>query len=86
MKNTVLSTVQLLIMTLLMGLMAGAIAVGFTIWRDYKLLPIVATTQGGECVKVLNLQNGHAFSCPDRDILLRQYRIQVLPAEAKASQ
>jgi hypothetical protein len=86
MKYTVLSTMQLLIMTLLTGLLAGALSIGFVIWRDYKLLPIVATTVGGECIKVLNLQNGHAFSCPDKDVLLRQYRVQVLPVEAKASQ
>lgn len=77
MRYTVLNTLQLLIMTMLTGFIAGAIMIAFTLHRDYKLLPKVIKTGNGECVKVVNYQNGHAFSCHDLDVLLRQYRVEV---------
>jgi hypothetical protein len=77
MKYTVLTTIQLLIMTLLTGLIAAVISIGFTLYRDYAMLPTVHKTAAGECVKVVNFQNGHAFSCPDVNVLLRQYRSEV---------
>lgn len=76
MKYTTLTTIQLLIMTLLTGLIAGALSVGAGIYREYMLLPTVYRA-GAECVKVVNYQNGHAFTCPDVDVLLRQYRVGV---------
>jgi hypothetical protein len=76
MKYTTLTTVQLLIMTLLTGLIAGALSVGAGIYHEFMLLPTVYRA-GTECVKVVNYQNGHAFTCPDVDVLLRRYRIGV---------
>ena len=81
MKYTVLTTVQLLIMTLLTGLIAAVISIGFTLYREYAVLPVVHKTAAGECVKVVNFQNGHAFSCPDVNVLLRQYRTVTEPSE-----
>jgi hypothetical protein len=76
-KFTTLTNTQLLIMTLLTGMIAGAISIGFSVFREYTVLPQVFKTPGGECIKVVNYVNGHAFSCPDVDVLLRQYRTEV---------
>jgi hypothetical protein len=76
-KFTTLSTTQLLIMTLLTGLIAGAISIGFSLYREYIVLPQVFKNPAGECIKVVNFVNGHAFACPDVNVLLRQYRIEV---------
>lgn len=77
MRYTTLSNTQLLVMTLLTGLIAGAISIAFSMYREISVLPIVHKNAGGECIKVVNLVNGHAFSCPDVDVLLRQYRTEV---------
>lgn len=73
MKYTTLTNAQLLVMTLLTGLIAGAVSTGASMYREYRMLPTVHRT-GSECIKVVNYQNGHAFSCPDVDVLLRHYR------------
>lgn len=83
MRFTTLTTVQLLIMTLLIGLIAGAMNVSFMMYSRYILLPTVVKTVTGECVKVMNYENGHAFSCPDVDVLLRQYRTELVPVDKK---
>lgn len=77
MKYTTLSNPQLLVMTILTGLIAGAISIAASMYREYAVLPIVHKTPAGECVKVVNFVNGHAFSCPDVNVLLRQYRSEV---------
>lgn len=82
-RFTTLTTVQLLIMTLLIGLIAGAMNVSFVMYREYITLPTVVKTAANECVKVVNYQNGHAFSCPDVDVLLRQYRVELVPVDKK---
>lgn len=77
MRYTTLTNTQLLIMTLLTGLIAAGINVLFTMYQEYRVLPTVFKSQTGECIKVVNYQNGHAFSCPDVNVLLRQYRTEV---------
>ena len=73
MKYTTLTNLQLFFMTVLIGLIAGVVSVGASMYREYQVLPVVHMS-GADCVKVVNYQNGHAFSCPDVDVLLRQYR------------
>jgi hypothetical protein len=80
-KYTTLTNMQLLIMTLLTGLIAAAISVLFTMYQEYRVLPTVFTSPTGECIKVVNYQNGHAFGCPDVNVLLRQYRTEVEKAQ-----
>ncbi len=77
MKYTTLTNTQLLIMTLLTGLIAAGINVLFTMYQEYRVLPTVFKSPNGDCIKVVNYQNGHAFSCPDVNVLLRQYRTEV---------
>ena len=66
---------QVFLLALLMGLLAAGLVVLNSMWRDYNLLPQVIVNPAGECIKVVNLENGHAFTCPDRDVLLRRYRV-----------
>lgn len=74
MKYNLVTNVQLIFASTLMGLIAGLVTVSYLLWQDYRTLPIVVKTQGGQCVKVINFINGHAFTCNDVDVILRQYR------------
>lgn len=81
MKYTTLSNTQLMVSTLLTGLIAGACSIAFSMYREYATLPVVHKSVAGECIKVVNYVNGHAFSCPDVNVLLRQYRSEVEKAQ-----
>lgn len=74
MRFVTLSQLQLFIFAVIVGLICGGMVIGFQKYEDNKLLPVVTLTQGGACVKVTNFENGHAFGCPDVDVLLRRYR------------
>jgi hypothetical protein len=75
MKYNVISTVQLIMLGVLIGLISGIVIILNSTWRNHNLTPQVFVRPNGECVKVLNFENGHAFTCPDKDILLRRYRV-----------
>ena len=75
MRFATLSTTQLLLMTTLMSLLT-ALLVSINSWyQDLRLLPEVHVDTTGACVKVVNYENGHAFNCQDKDVLLRRYRL-----------
>ena len=42
---------------------------------NYFDLPEVSVDGGGKCVKVVNYKNGDAYTCQDKDIVLRKYHI-----------
>ena len=47
--------------------------------NQYRLLPEVhVSTTDDKCVKVVNFENGHAFTCNDVDVILRRYRKVIL--------
>ena len=75
MRYVTLTQVQMFLMALITGAIAGALMIGSTMYRDFTLLPLVVQNPGGECIKVVNYENGHAFSCPDVNVLLRRYRV-----------
>ena len=74
MRFVTLSQFQLFIFAVIVGLISGALVIGSQRYEADKLLPVVTFTQAGACVKVTNFENGHAFGCPDVDVLLRRYR------------
>lgn len=41
----------------------------------YFDLPEVAIDNEGHCVKVINYKNGDAYTCQDKDIVLRKYHV-----------
>ena len=74
MKYTVMSNLQLAIMTLLMSILT-ALLVSINSWyMTFSQLPKVHIDASGACIKVENFANGHAFTCNDVDVLLRRYR------------
>lgn len=77
MKYNLINNAQLIFASVLMGLIAGLITVSYLIWQDYRTLPIVTKTRAGQCIKVVNFVNGHAFTCSDVDVVLRQYRSEL---------
>lgn len=73
-RYTTLTTFQLFILAIITGLIAGGLVLVHSLYSTYVLLPEVTITPAGACIKVRNFENGHAFSCPDVDVLLRRYR------------
>lgn len=76
-RYSMLSSLQLLVLALLIAILAGVFSSINTWYIIYNNLPIVQTNSAGECVKVLNFENGHAFNCNDVDVVLRRYRKSV---------
>lgn len=74
MRFATLTTFQLLLMTLMMGIIAALLVAVNTWYMTFILLPKVHVDVAGACVKVENFENGHAFNCNDVDVLLRRYR------------
>ena len=74
MKYTTLSTIQLLLLALVMSVLT-ALLVSVNSWYIlWSQLPVVHYDKTNACVKVENFENGHAFNCQDVDVLLRRYR------------
>jgi len=73
-RYTTLTYFQVFLLALLTGFIAGAVVLAYTQYTAYRVLPQVVSGADGKCVKVVNFENGHAFGCPDVDVLLRRYR------------
>jgi len=69
-----LTQFQLFLFAIIVGVISGGLVIGFNKYQDVRLLPVVSFTEAGQCIKVTNFENGHAFGCPDVDVLLRRYR------------
>lgn len=66
---------QLLLLALAISTISAVSSGAFYFYMDYRTLPIVYKGAAGECIKVENLENGHAFNCNDLDVTLRRYRL-----------
>jgi hypothetical protein len=42
---------------------------------NYLDLPEVYVGPDGACVKVVNFKNGDAYTCADKDVILRKYHV-----------
>ena len=69
------SNMQLFIMAVLIGIIAGALITINTGVKEYLQLPLV-TTADDKCVTVVNYKNGEAFTCSDVGTILRNYRVK----------
>ena len=74
MRFVTLTSMQLAVMTLLMALLSAVLVSINTWYIDTRLLPEVHVDAAGQCVKVVNFENGHAFNCNDVNVTLRRYR------------
>lgn len=69
------STLQLLIMAITIGVIASAIITINTGIMEYLQLPVV-TMVDDKCVLVANYKNGEAYTCNDVGTILRKYRVK----------
>ena len=69
-----LTTLQLLLLTLLLSVLSALLVALNSWYLDYRLLPEVHVDGAGACIKVINFENGHAFNCNDVNVILRRYR------------
>ena len=77
MRFTLLSAIQLLILSITISIFV-AILISINSWyMDFRTLPMIHLDKAGTCQKVENFENGHVFNCNDRDVLLRRYRKSV---------
>lgn len=74
MRYSTLSTIQLMLLALMMSIIVAVLVSINSFYQDYRLLPQVFFDRSGACVKVINFENGHAFNCADVNVLLRRYR------------
>lgn len=74
MRFVTLSTVQFLVLTLAMAAVTAVLVSINTWYLDTRLLPEVHQDAAGQCIKVVNFENGHAFNCNDVNVILRRYR------------
>ena len=70
------STLQLIFMAIMVGVIASALIVINTSVKEYLQLPLVTTTTDDKCVTVSNFRNGEAYTCSDVGTILRNYRVQ----------
>jgi hypothetical protein len=73
MKFVCITSPQLLILALLMSVLTATLVALNSWYLDYRMLPRVHVGADGTCIKVENLENGHAFNCNDVNVVLRQY-------------
>ena len=70
-----ITTKQLIVFSILMSIFTSALIGINNYMNQYRLLPEVHYGAADEkCIKVVNFENGHAFTCNDVDVLLRRYR------------
>lgn len=78
MRYTTLTTFQLFILAIIVGFISAGLVLAVKKYDELQLLPIVTVSPTGECIKVTNFENGHAFGCPDVNVLLRRYRKAII--------
>lgn len=76
MKYTQASNLQFTLMAALIAVIITVLNVAASFYLDTRNLPLVTNDTKGACVRVLNVENGHAFTCNDINITLRRYRIE----------
>ena len=79
------STPQLIVATVLSALIGAGSVVSYMQYKEKQGWPVVQTAPDGTCSKVMNLRNGDAYNCEDVDVLLRQYKTEVV-VEKKAKE
>lgn len=74
MRFVTINALQFLVLTLAMSAVTSVLVSINTWYLDTRLLPEVHQDAAGQCVKVVNFENGHAFNCNDVNVILRRYR------------
>jgi len=71
------SSLQLFIMAITVGVIAAALVTINMVAKEYLLLPVVITDREGRCTNVVNYRNGDAYACADVEVTLRNFRKRV---------
>ncbi len=75
MKYYVITGKQLFCLSILISIIVSALITINILLKDYLMLPeVFIQEKDGQCIKVVNYVNGHAFNCNDVNVILRQYR------------
>lgn len=74
MRYITLTNWQLLVLSALLSVLSAVLIAINTWYIDTRLLPEVHVDGSGQCIKVVNFENGHAFNCQDVNVILRRYR------------
>lgn len=69
------SNLQLFVMAIMIGVIAGGLITINTAVKEYLQLPMV-TMASDKCVTVANYKNGEAYTCTDVGTVLRNFRIK----------
>ena len=73
-RYTIVTSWQLVALSILISALVSTLVALNTWWMDNRLLPQVVTDAQGQCLKVNNYENAHAFNCNDVGVLLRRFR------------
>lgn len=69
------TTKQIILFALLVSIINSCLIGINNYFNQYRLLPEVHVSKvDDKCIKVVNFENGHAFTCNDVDVILRIYR------------
>ena len=44
---------------------------------SYLEIPEIHTSADGHCIKVVNFRNGDGYTCQDKDVVLRKYKLVI---------
>lgn len=71
----VVSLYQAFILSLMSAIFAACAVLSASAFTYWIALPVVHIDAEGKCVKITSTRNGEAYQCQDRDVILREYRI-----------
>lgn len=71
------SAIQLFLMAILTGVVAGGLVTINIFVKDYYQTPEVVMSKDEQCINVLNYKNGDAYTCTDVGVILRSYRKKI---------
>lgn len=75
MAHYVVSGKQLASMIVTTSILIGACVWFMDAFIAYVDLPEVWMNGDGKCVKVVNYRNGDGYTCQDKDVVLRKYKL-----------
>lgn len=76
---------QLITVIIAIALLVSVSVFGATSFLSYRDLPEVHVIQG-RCIKIINYKNGDGYSCQDKDVTLRKYRLIIDDEPVKPQQ
>lgn len=73
--NYVVTGYQITAFTFSVAAFVAVVTIAANFAIDFLHLPEVHVNAKNECVKVVNYKNGDGYTCQDKDVVLRRYRV-----------